>query len=62
MAAAINDQVKIWSTDDGALRQTIQAGGEVSALQFGPADQIAIGRKDGRAGLWSLSASRDAQL
>jgi WD40 repeat protein len=55
VAAALNGLVKIWRTDDGALSQTIAAGGEVSALQFGPRDRIAIGRKDGSAGLWSIS-------
>lgn len=55
VAAASHGQVKVWSTDDGVLRQTMAAGGVVSALQFGPANQLAIGRKDGSAGLWSLS-------
>lgn len=55
LAAAIGSSVGIWSASDGKLRQTLASGGEISALQFGSPDQIAIGRKDGSLALWSIS-------
>jgi WD40 repeat protein len=48
--------VRIWSTTDGTLKQTLVSGGEISALQFAPPDQIAIGRKDGSLALWNISS------
>lgn len=55
VAAASKGAVKIWGVD-GNVKQSIAAGGEVTALKFGSHDQLlAIGRKDGSVGVWNVN-------
>lgn len=55
LAASTSDgAVKVWNVNDGTVRQVHAAGGEVSALRFGPQDQtLAFARTDGTVGVWN---------
>lgn len=55
LAASTSDgAVKVWNVNDGTIRQVRTAGGEVSALQFGPQDQmLAFARTDGTLSVWN---------
>jgi WD40 repeat protein len=55
LAASTSDGVvKVWNVNDGMVRQIRAAGGEVSALRFGPQDQmLAFARTDGTLSVWN---------
>jgi WD40 repeat protein len=55
LAAAVARSVKVWNAENGALKQTLNPSSEVSALQFGPNDLIAIGGRDGAVSVWDMA-------
>lgn len=51
--------VRIWNAEDGSLKLNLAAGGEVTALRFGPHDQfLAAGRKDGSVSIWNVATGQ----
>jgi len=53
-ASTYGGAVKVWNVNDGTVRQIRAAGGEVSALRFGPQDQmLAFAATDGTLSVWN---------
>jgi len=60
-ASTADGAIRVWNVHDGTVRQIRAAGGEISALRFGPHDQIlAFAQTDGTVSIWNSQTDAPA--